>query len=271
MTKCLCEGLILATQNSTISDHGGLNLNLNFLLGGITNHRSSQEDVTSVSDEVLHIFCDEVCKEGPSIAVWVIKISRFFRSNSSTIVDEFWWVSMVTAGSNNQDDVGEKPSSVVLKAGGGARQSCDTTGSGQSTSGSVGSPSTQSELAMVGTPVSESTFLRLNHLDIHTDNAGSQGAVGLRIESFASMAHRWRQWMKVNKKQETVQLQLRMQGIEPGLSVMNSPGDYRYTTRLLTVNKYAPRGSQPERRVIWTSFKIYVGNMAWQMDNNRRC
>ncbi|KVI00017.1 transcription factor-like protein DPB [Cynara cardunculus var. scolymus] len=88
---------------------------------------------------------------------------------------------MVTAGSNNQDDVGEKnPSSVVSKAGGGATRSCGTTGSGQSvsTSGSVGSLSTRSELPMVGTPVSESTFLRLNHLDIHTDNAGSQGAAG---------------------------------------------------------------------------------------------
>ncbi|KAJ9559185.1 hypothetical protein OSB04_013799 [Centaurea solstitialis] len=87
---------------------------------------------------------------------------------------------MVTAGSNNQDDFGGKnPSSVVAGSkAGGATRSC---GSGQSvsTSGSVGSPSTRSELGVLGTPVSESTFLRLNHLDIHTDsNAGSQGEVG---------------------------------------------------------------------------------------------
>ncbi|KAL4341236.1 hypothetical protein GQ457_08G019130 [Hibiscus cannabinus] len=54
-----------------------------------------------------------------------------------------------------------------------------TTVSGQSvsTSGSVGSPSSRSEQAMA-TPASENTFLRLNHLDIHGDDAGSQGAVG---------------------------------------------------------------------------------------------
>ena len=39
--------------------------------------------------------------------------------------------------------------------------------------------------------------------------------------------------------------------------------------RLLTVNKAAPRGSQPERRVVGTSFKIYVGNLAWQVDGER--
>ncbi|KAK8498760.1 hypothetical protein V6N13_135814 [Hibiscus sabdariffa] len=54
-----------------------------------------------------------------------------------------------------------------------------TTVSGQSvsTSGSVGSPSSRSEQAMA-TPATENTFLRLNHLDIHGDDAGSQGAVG---------------------------------------------------------------------------------------------
>ncbi|KAG4216006.1 hypothetical protein ERO13_A01G213600v2 [Gossypium hirsutum] len=61
----------------------------------------------------------------------------------------------------------------------GASRSWGTTVSGQSvsTSGSVGSPSSRSELAMA-TPASENTFLRLNHLDIHGDDAGSQGAVG---------------------------------------------------------------------------------------------
>nr|ACU18146.1 unknown [Glycine max] len=53
-----------------------------------------------------------------------------------------------------------------------------TTMSGQSmsTSRSVGSPSSRSEQTMA-TPASDSTFLRLNHLDIHSDDAGSQGTV----------------------------------------------------------------------------------------------
>ena len=53
-----------------------------------------------------------------------------------------------------------------------------TTVSGQSVSmsGSVGSPSSRSEQTMA-TPASENTFIRLNNLDIHGDDAGSQGAV----------------------------------------------------------------------------------------------
>ncbi|KAK7366611.1 hypothetical protein VNO80_08606 [Phaseolus coccineus] len=53
-----------------------------------------------------------------------------------------------------------------------------TTVSGQSmsTSRSVGSPSSRSEQTMA-TPASDNTFLRLNNLDIHGDDAGSQGAV----------------------------------------------------------------------------------------------
>ncbi|KAI9095285.1 hypothetical protein K1719_026319 [Acacia pycnantha] len=53
-----------------------------------------------------------------------------------------------------------------------------TTLSGQSisTSKSVGSPSSRSEQTMA-TPVSDNTFLRLDHLDIHGDDPGSQGAV----------------------------------------------------------------------------------------------
>lgn len=53
-----------------------------------------------------------------------------------------------------------------------------TTISGQSmsTSRSLGSPSSRSEQTMA-TPASDSTFLRLNHLDIHGDDAGSQGTV----------------------------------------------------------------------------------------------
>ncbi|XP_057437508.1 transcription factor-like protein DPB isoform X3 [Lotus japonicus] len=51
-------------------------------------------------------------------------------------------------------------------------------GQSMSTSRSVGSPSSRSEQTMA-TPASESTFLRLNHLDIHGgDDVGTQGAVG---------------------------------------------------------------------------------------------
>lgn len=41
--------------------------------------------------------------------------------------------------------------------------------------------------------------------------------------------------------------------------------------RLLTVNKAAPKGSPPERvaRVFEPSFRIYVGNLPWQVDNSR--
>ncbi|XP_039069054.1 transcription factor-like protein DPB isoform X4 [Hibiscus syriacus] len=61
----------------------------------------------------------------------------------------------------------------------GASRSWGTAVSGQSvsTSGSVGSPFNRSELAMA-TPASESTFLRPNHLDLHGDDAGSQGVAG---------------------------------------------------------------------------------------------
>ncbi|KAG8384900.1 hypothetical protein BUALT_Bualt04G0166300 [Buddleja alternifolia] len=41
--------------------------------------------------------------------------------------------------------------------------------------------------------------------------------------------------------------------------------------RLLTVNKAAPRGSQPERipRTYEPSFRMYVGNLPWQVDDAR--
>ncbi|XAR64514.1 hypothetical protein NMG60_11024890 [Bertholletia excelsa] len=96
---------------------------------------------------------------------------------------------MVTTGSggggNNREDEGDKnlPAAAVSRGGGGGgtTRSWGTTVSGQSlsTSGSVGSPSSRSEAAMA-TPASENTFLRLNHLDIHADDAGSQGAAGNR-------------------------------------------------------------------------------------------
>ncbi|XP_023745950.1 transcription factor-like protein DPB [Lactuca sativa] len=88
---------------------------------------------------------------------------------------------MVRMGSNDnlENVVGStNPLSVVSR--GGATRSWGTTASGQSvsTSGSVGSPSTRSEAAMAATPASDNTFMRLNHLDIHADDAGSQGAAG---------------------------------------------------------------------------------------------
>lgn len=57
---------------------------------------------------------------------------------------------------------------------GGSTRSWGTTVSGQSvsTSGSAGSPSTRSDVAMTPTPA------RLIHLDIQADDAGSQGAAG---------------------------------------------------------------------------------------------
>lgn len=41
--------------------------------------------------------------------------------------------------------------------------------------------------------------------------------------------------------------------------------------RALTVNKAAPRGSRPERppRVNEPSFRIYIGNLPWQVDDSR--
>ncbi|KAK4833819.1 hypothetical protein QYF36_011889 [Acer negundo] len=87
---------------------------------------------------------------------------------------------MVT-GNNKHHEDGDKnpPTTATSRGGGGATRSWGTTVSGQSvsTSGSVGSPSSRSEQAMA-TPASDNTFMRLNHLDIHGDDAGSQGAVG---------------------------------------------------------------------------------------------
>ncbi|XP_073143050.1 28 kDa ribonucleoprotein, chloroplastic-like [Henckelia pumila] len=46
---------------------------------------------------------------------------------------------------------------------------------------------------------------------------------------------------------------------------------YEINGRLLTVNKAAPRGSQPERppRVFETTCRIYVGNLPWTVDDER--
>ncbi|XP_020253305.1 31 kDa ribonucleoprotein, chloroplastic-like [Asparagus officinalis] len=46
---------------------------------------------------------------------------------------------------------------------------------------------------------------------------------------------------------------------------------YDVNGRLLTVNKAAPRGARPERpaREFEPSFRIYVGNLPWQVDDAR--
>ncbi|KMZ60803.1 RNA-binding protein [Zostera marina] len=46
---------------------------------------------------------------------------------------------------------------------------------------------------------------------------------------------------------------------------------YDCNGRLLTVNKAAPRGSRPERapREFGPSFRVYVGNLPWQVDDAR--
>ena len=83
---------------------------------------------------------------------------------------------MVTGGGHLED--GDRhPSSAATRGGGGGGATTGSWVSGQSvsTSGSVGSPSSRSEHAMA-TPASDNTFLRLNHLDIHADDAATQDA-----------------------------------------------------------------------------------------------
>ncbi|KAB5552376.1 hypothetical protein DKX38_009687 [Salix brachista] len=83
---------------------------------------------------------------------------------------------MVTGGAHLED--GDRhPSSASRRGGGGATTGSWASGQSVSTSGSVGSPSSRSEQAMA-TPASDNTFLRLNHLDIHADDAATQDAAG---------------------------------------------------------------------------------------------
>ncbi|KAJ0564053.1 putative RNA recognition motif domain, nucleotide-binding alpha-beta plait domain superfamily [Helianthus annuus] len=60
-----------------------------------------------------------------------------------------------------------------------------------------------------------------------------------------------------------------MSTVEEAEKAVDTFNGYDLSGRLLTVNKAAPRGSQPERRVVASSFKIYVGNLAWQVDNGQ--
>jgi len=81
---------------------------------------------------------------------------------------------MVTGGGHLED--GDRhPSSAATRGGGGATTGSWVSGQSMSTSGSVGSPSSRSEHVMA-TPASDNTFLRLNHLDIHADDAATQDA-----------------------------------------------------------------------------------------------
>ncbi|KAJ9181541.1 hypothetical protein P3X46_009662 [Hevea brasiliensis] len=84
---------------------------------------------------------------------------------------------MVTGGSHQDDGDKNHPPAATVSRAGASRSWGTTTISGQSvsTSGSIGSPSSRSEQAMA-TPGSDSTFLRLNHLDIHADDAATQDA-----------------------------------------------------------------------------------------------
>ncbi|KAL6539761.1 hypothetical protein OROHE_011532 [Orobanche hederae] len=79
---------------------------------------------------------------------------------------------------SNHEEENRNPTTGT-RGGGGATRSWGTTVSGQSmsTSGSVGSPSSQSEAAMAPT-IGDSTFLLLNNLAIQGDDAGSQGTAG---------------------------------------------------------------------------------------------
>ncbi|KAI3799216.1 hypothetical protein L1987_34506 [Smallanthus sonchifolius] len=60
-----------------------------------------------------------------------------------------------------------------------------------------------------------------------------------------------------------------MRTVEEAEKAVETFNGYDLGGRLLTVNKAAPRGSQPERRVVANPFKVYVGNLAWQVDSGR--
>ncbi|KAD7479562.1 hypothetical protein E3N88_02698 [Mikania micrantha] len=60
-----------------------------------------------------------------------------------------------------------------------------------------------------------------------------------------------------------------MSTVEEAEKAVETFNGYDLSGRLLTVNKAAPRGSQPEKRVVGSYFKVYVGNLAWQVDSGR--
>ncbi|KAK1308883.1 Transcription factor-like protein DPB [Acorus calamus] len=94
---------------------------------------------------------------------------------------------MVTGGSHQEDGEKRNPGSVSM----GITRSWGTTASGQSvsTSGSVVSPSTRSGGGpAMETPVSQNAFVALDRLDIHGDDAASQGAVAGKKKKRAARA-----------------------------------------------------------------------------------
>ncbi|KAL0450729.1 UNVERIFIED_CONTAM: RNA-binding protein CP31B, chloroplastic [Sesamum latifolium] len=62
-----------------------------------------------------------------------------------------------------------------------------------------------------------------------------------------------------------------MSTVEEAEKAVEMFNKYDLNGRLLTVNKAAPRGTQPERspRVYEPSFRMYVGNLPWQVDSAR--
>ncbi|KAH9610924.1 hypothetical protein KSS87_008843 [Heliosperma pusillum] len=62
-----------------------------------------------------------------------------------------------------------------------------------------------------------------------------------------------------------------MSTVEEADKAVEMFNSYDVNGRLLTVNKAAPKGSRPERtpREFAPSFRIYVGNLPWNMDNDR--
>ncbi|KAL0302176.1 UNVERIFIED_CONTAM: ribonucleoprotein, chloroplastic [Sesamum calycinum] len=62
-----------------------------------------------------------------------------------------------------------------------------------------------------------------------------------------------------------------MRTVEEAEKAVEMFNKYDLNGRLLTVNKAAPRGTQPERspRVYEPSFRMYVGNLPWQVDGAR--
>ncbi|KAL3829544.1 hypothetical protein ACJIZ3_018346 [Penstemon smallii] len=62
-----------------------------------------------------------------------------------------------------------------------------------------------------------------------------------------------------------------MSTVEEAEKAVEMFNQYDLNGRLLTVNKAAPRGSEPERvpRTYEPSFRMYVGNLPWQVDNSK--
>ncbi|KAG7537355.1 RNA recognition motif domain [Arabidopsis suecica] len=62
-----------------------------------------------------------------------------------------------------------------------------------------------------------------------------------------------------------------MSTVEEAKKAVEKFNRYEVNGRLLTVNIAAPRGSRPERqpRVYDAAFRIYVGNLPWDVDNDR--